>query len=110
MSWKQIVILFKTTEVNYNFFSFCLFGSIWPTVCCVMWVYVCFGNLYRMIVFFVGGMGVSILESCIMTEELAYGCTGIQTAMEASSLGVNRNIPIIAIPINEEISQSLMDY
>ena len=56
-----------------------------------------------MIVFFVGGMGVSILESCIMTEELAYGCTGIQTAMEASSLGVNRNIPIIAIPINEEI-------
>uniref|UniRef100_A0A8C5NG79 Medium-chain acyl-CoA dehydrogenase n=1 Tax=Gouania willdenowi TaxID=441366 RepID=A0A8C5NG79_GOUWI len=34
-----------------------------------------------------GGMGLSIFDSCLITEELAYGCTGVQTAMEANSLG-----------------------
>uniref|UniRef100_A0A669CDB1 Acyl-CoA dehydrogenase medium chain n=1 Tax=Oreochromis niloticus TaxID=8128 RepID=A0A669CDB1_ORENI len=34
-----------------------------------------------------GGMGLSIFDSCLITEELAYGCTGMQTAMEANSLG-----------------------
>lgn len=36
----------------------------------------------------VGGMDLSILTGCIIAEELAYGCTGIKTAMEASGLGV----------------------
>lgn len=31
---------------------------------------------------------LSILTGCIIAEELAYGCTGIKTAMEASGLGV----------------------
>lgn len=35
-----------------------------------------------------GGMGLSIFDSCLITEELAYGCTGVQTAIEANSLGV----------------------
>uniref|UniRef100_A0A3B3H587 Acyl-CoA dehydrogenase/oxidase N-terminal domain-containing protein n=1 Tax=Oryzias latipes TaxID=8090 RepID=A0A3B3H587_ORYLA len=35
-----------------------------------------------------GGMGLSIFDSCLITEELAYACTGMQTAMEANSLGV----------------------
>ncbi|KAM3866160.1 medium-chain specific acyl-CoA dehydrogenase, mitochondrial [Diretmus argenteus] len=39
-----------------------------------------------------GGMGLSIFESCLITEELAYGCTGIQTAIEANSLG---QMPVI---------------
>ena len=33
-----------------------------------------------------GGMGLSTLDGCIITEELAYGCTGIQTACEANGL------------------------
>jgi acyl-CoA dehydrogenase len=33
-----------------------------------------------------GGLGLGVLEGCILTEELAYGCTGICTAMEANTL------------------------
>lgn len=33
-----------------------------------------------------GGLGLGVLEGCIITEELAYGCTGISTAMEANTL------------------------
>lgn len=36
-----------------------------------------------------GGMGLSNFDSCLITEELAYGCTGVQTAIEANSLGVS---------------------
>lgn len=39
-------------------------------------------------ILFLGGMGLSIFDSCLITEELAYGCTGVQTAIEANSLGV----------------------
>ncbi|XP_072177123.1 medium-chain specific acyl-CoA dehydrogenase, mitochondrial-like isoform X1 [Diadema setosum] len=35
----------------------------------------------------IGGLGLGILDTCVITEELAYGCTGIQTAIEACSLG-----------------------
>lgn len=37
----------------------------------------------------VGGMGLDILTGCIIAEEMAYGCTGIKTALEASGLGVS---------------------
>ncbi|CAH1271873.1 ACADM [Branchiostoma lanceolatum] len=33
-----------------------------------------------------GGMGLGIFDGCMITEELAYGCTGIQTAFEANNL------------------------
>lgn len=33
-----------------------------------------------------GGLGLGVLEGCIITEEMAYGCTGICTAMEANTL------------------------
>ncbi len=33
-----------------------------------------------------GGLGLGVLDGCIITEEMAYGCTGICTAMEANSL------------------------
>ncbi|XP_053380510.1 medium-chain specific acyl-CoA dehydrogenase, mitochondrial-like isoform X2 [Mercenaria mercenaria] len=39
-----------------------------------------------------GGLGMGIFDSCLITEELAYGCTGIQTAIEANSLG---QMPVI---------------
>ncbi|XP_073973024.1 medium-chain acyl-CoA dehydrogenase isoform X2 [Rhodnius prolixus] len=34
-----------------------------------------------------GGMGMGVFDGCIVAEELAYGCTGIMTALEASGLG-----------------------
>ncbi|XP_014778523.1 medium-chain specific acyl-CoA dehydrogenase, mitochondrial [Octopus bimaculoides] len=39
-----------------------------------------------------GGLGLGITDACITTEELAYACTGIQTAIEANSLG---QVPVI---------------
>jgi len=33
-----------------------------------------------------GGMGASVLEECIVTEEMAYGCSGIQTALMLNQL------------------------
>ncbi|XP_013868474.1 medium-chain specific acyl-CoA dehydrogenase, mitochondrial [Austrofundulus limnaeus] len=39
-----------------------------------------------------GGMGLPIFDSCLITEELAYACTGMQTAIEANSLG---QMPVI---------------
>ena len=36
-----------------------------------------------------GGAGLSVLDCALVTEELAYGCSGIQTAMEANSLAVS---------------------
>ncbi len=35
-----------------------------------------------------GGAGLSDLESSLITEELAYGCSGIQTSMTANTLGL----------------------
>ncbi|XP_028408338.1 medium-chain specific acyl-CoA dehydrogenase, mitochondrial-like [Dendronephthya gigantea] len=33
-----------------------------------------------------GGLGLGSTESCLITEEIAYACTGIQTAMEGNGL------------------------
>jgi len=33
-----------------------------------------------------GGLGLGVLDGAIVTEELAYGCSGIQTAIEANGL------------------------
>ncbi|KNE64827.1 medium-chain specific acyl-CoA dehydrogenase, mitochondrial [Allomyces macrogynus ATCC 38327] len=33
-----------------------------------------------------GGLGLGVLDGAIITEELAFGCTGIQTAIEANGL------------------------
>ena len=39
-----------------------------------------------------GGVGASVLEECIVAEEMAYGCSGIQTALMINQLGT---LPII---------------
>jgi acyl-CoA dehydrogenase len=39
-----------------------------------------------------GGMGASVLEECIVAEEMAYGCSGIETALLLNQLGA---LPII---------------
>ena len=33
-----------------------------------------------------GGVGASVLEECIVGEEMAYGCSGIQTALMLNQL------------------------
>ncbi|PKN56321.1 MAG: acyl-CoA dehydrogenase [Deltaproteobacteria bacterium HGW-Deltaproteobacteria-14] len=33
-----------------------------------------------------GGLGLGVFESCLIAEELGYGCTGITTAIEANNL------------------------
>uniref|UniRef100_A0A671WIF2 Medium-chain specific acyl-CoA dehydrogenase, mitochondrial n=1 Tax=Sparus aurata TaxID=8175 RepID=A0A671WIF2_SPAAU len=57
-----------------------LFRCSLMTPCCVL-AHLC-----------LGGMGLSIFDNCLITEELAYGCTGVQTAIEANSLG---QMPVI---------------
>merc|ERR1712227_10034 len=34
-----------------------------------------------------GGMGLGTLDGCLITAKMAYGCTGIMTALEANGLG-----------------------
>lgn len=36
-----------------------------------------------------GGPGLSVLESAIVSEELAWGCTGVSTALEANNLAAS---------------------
>jgi len=35
-----------------------------------------------------GGLGISLLEDCLISEELAWGCAGISSAIGVSSLGI----------------------
>ena len=35
----------------------------------------------------IGGMELSVFDGCLIAEELAYGCSGVKTALEASGLG-----------------------
>uniref|UniRef100_A0A4X1UG84 Medium-chain specific acyl-CoA dehydrogenase, mitochondrial n=1 Tax=Sus scrofa TaxID=9823 RepID=A0A4X1UG84_PIG len=44
------------------------------------------------LILILGGLGLGIIDSCLITEELAYGCTGVQTAIEANTLG---QVPLI---------------
>lgn len=37
---------------------------------------------------FAGGMDLSTFDGCLIAEELAYGCTGVKTALEACALAV----------------------
>jgi len=39
-----------------------------------------------------GGLELGTFEGCLITEELAYACSGVQTAMEANNLG---QMPVI---------------
>ncbi len=41
-----------------------------------------------------GGMGLSLVEECLVAEELAWGCSGISTAIGVAGLGM---LPIILV-------------
>jgi len=51
-----------------------------------------------------GGLGLSTLDGVIISEELAYGCTGIMTAMEANGLAI---APVI-VGANEELKKKYL--
>ncbi len=51
-----------------------------------------------------GGMGLGVMDGCIITEELAYGCTGVCTAMEANALAA---APIIVAGNEEQKNEFL---
>jgi acyl-CoA dehydrogenase len=46
-----------------------------------------------------GGMGLSVVDGCVITEELAYACTGIMTAAEANGLA---QAPVIIAGTDEQ--------
>ncbi|XP_076622621.1 medium-chain acyl-CoA dehydrogenase [Colletes latitarsis] len=46
-----------------------------------------------------GGMEVGTFDGCLVTEEFAYGCTGISTALEGSGLG---QAPVVAFGTKEQ--------
>jgi len=46
-----------------------------------------------------GGMGIGTLDGCMITEKMAYGCTGIMTAIEANGLG---SMPIMIAGNDEQ--------
>ena len=51
-----------------------------------------------------GGMEVGAFDSCIVGEELAYGCTGISTALEATGLA---QTPVIVAGTKEQRTKYL---
>jgi acyl-CoA dehydrogenase len=51
-----------------------------------------------------GGLGLGVLEGCLLAEEIAWGCTGIGTAMEANGLS---EAPIIVAGTEEQKRQWL---
>jgi acyl-CoA dehydrogenase len=51
-----------------------------------------------------GGLGLGTLDGCIITEELAWGCTGIATAMEANALAA---APVIVAGSDEQKKEFL---
>ncbi|MFU8802531.1 MAG: acyl-CoA dehydrogenase family protein, partial [Bradymonadaceae bacterium] len=46
-----------------------------------------------------GGVGLGALDACILSEEVAWGCTGIGTAMEANQLATS---PVIMFGTEEQ--------
>lgn len=46
-----------------------------------------------------GGLGLSLLEECIVTEELAYGCSGMSTAIGVNGLAI---LPILIAGTEEQ--------
>src|SRR4051812_26327955 len=51
-----------------------------------------------------GGLGLGTLDGCIVKEELAYGCSGIATAMEANGLAA---APVIVAGNDEQKKEFL---
>ena len=51
-----------------------------------------------------GGMGLGTMDGCLITEKMAYGCTGIMTAIEANGLG---SMPVMIAGNHEQKTKYL---
>merc|ERR1711936_184532 len=51
-----------------------------------------------------GGMGLGVMDGCLITEKMAYGCTGIMTAIEANGLG---SMPVMIAGNHEQKTKYL---
>lgn len=51
--------------------------------------------MYQIAFILSGGLGLGVLEECIIIDELAYGCTGIQVAMTGNGLAVSVIVVVI---------------
>ena len=47
-----------------------------------------------------GGLEIDNVSGCLVCEELAYACSGIQTAIEGSTLGVRKFQLVIEAKFN----------
>ena len=45
-----------------------------------------------------GGLGLGILDECIIAEEIAFGCSGIFTAIYANGLAVSDSMKVKNVP------------
>lgn len=43
----------------------------------------------KVVVLFPGGSGLSLFDACLTAEEMAYACTGVNTAIGANELAVS---------------------
>lgn len=48
-----------------------------------------------------GGFGLGALSGCLITEQLAYGCTGIQVSIDGTLLGVR--FPIVNVEFHDKL-------
>jgi len=80
--------------ITFSFHSFPVL--FWTTGCCCVnvlaWIDVCCAEFSLQNCFLLpGGPGLGDVEDCIVSEELAYGCTGVMTAIMANNLAVSKH-------------------
>ena len=56
-----------------------------------------------------GGLGLGVFESCLIAEELGYGCTGITTAIEANNLAQAPLIVAASDTVKKKFLAPMMD-
>jgi hypothetical protein len=56
---------------------------------------------------FAAGMGISTMLACMVGEKIAYGCSGIKTAMASNGLG---SMPIMLAGNEEQKKKYLTRY
>ena len=54
-----------------------------------------------------GGLGLGVLEGCLIAEQVSWGCTGIGTAMEANTLAQGPVIVAGTGRAKEEMAQAV---
>ena len=56
-----------------------------------------------------GGMGLGVMDACLIAEELAWGCPGIATSMEANNLAIEPVLQGASQPLLEKYIAPMVD-